>query len=163
MKSFMEADEEVRNPATLPGQALVFFMHIALALGSWIALMMVGYALNPRGIPQIMILLLSIFVPLVVGNVVTRMRQDELAPLVWLIGVIWILIVSLWILDMPTGANQCFQCGATEKLTRTFFSLPQPSGLIDNDGPFLGTWPAAALIGYAIGARLALRRRPPVE
>jgi hypothetical protein len=138
-------------------------MHIALALGSWLVLMMIGYALNPRGIPQIMILLLSILVPLVVGHVVMRMRQDDLAPLVWLIGLIWILIVSLWILDMPTGPNQCFQCDATEKLTRTFFSLPRPSGLIDNDGPFLGTWPAAALVGYAIGARLALRRRPPVE
>jgi hypothetical protein len=125
--------------------------------------MMIGYALNPRGIPQIMILLLSLFVPLVVGHVVNRLRQDELAPLVWLIGLIWILIVSLWILDMPTGPNQCFQCDATEKLTRTFFSLPRPSGLIDNDGPFLGTWPAAALIGYAIGARLALHRRPAAE
>jgi hypothetical protein len=163
MESLMRTDEDGRSPATLPGQALVFFMHIALALGSWLALMMIGYALNPQGIPQSMILLLSIFVPLVVGHVVTRLRQDELAPLVWLIGLIWILIVSLWILDMPSGPNQCFQCDATEKLKRTFFSLPKPSGLIDNDGPFLGTWPAAALIGYAIGARLALRRRSPVE
>jgi hypothetical protein len=160
MESLMQTDEDGRSPATLPGQALVFFMHIALALGSWLALMMIGYALNPQGIPQSMILLLSIFVPLVAGYVVTHLRQDELAPLVWLIGLIWILIVSLWILDMPTGPNQCLQCDATEKLTRTFFSWPKPSGLIDNDGPFLGTWPAAALIGYAIGARLALHRRP---
>ena len=163
MESLIHTDEEERSPATLPGQAMVFFMHIVLALGSWIALMMIGYALNPQGVPQIMILLLSIFVPLAVGYLVTRLRQDELAPLVWLIGLIWILIVSLWILDMPTGPNQCFQCDATEKLTRTFFSLPRPSGLIDNDGPFLGTWPAAALIGYAIGARLALRKRAPVD
>jgi hypothetical protein len=34
-----------------------------------------------------------------------------------------------------------------------------PSGLIDDDGPFIGTWPAAALLGYAIGARFSLRRR----
>ena len=163
MESLMHTEEDERSPATLPGQAMVFVMHIALALGSWLALMMVGYALHPRGIPQIMILLLSIFVPLIVGFLITRLRQDELAPLVWLIGLIWILIVSLWILDMPTGPNQCFQCDATEKLTRTFFSLPRPSGLIDNDGPFLGTWPAAALIGYAIGARFALRKHPPVE
>jgi hypothetical protein len=82
-----------------------------------------------------------------------------MATLVWLVGLIWVLIVSLWVLDMPTGPNECFQCGATEKLTRTFFSLPKPSGLIDNDGPFLGTWPAAALLGYSIGARLAMRRK----
>jgi hypothetical protein len=163
MESLMQTDEDGRIPSTLPGQALVFLMHIALGLGSWLALMMVGYALNPQGIPQVMILLLSILVSLVVGYGVTHLRQDERAPLVWLIGLIWILIVSLWVLDMPTAPSQCFQCDATEKLTRTFFSWPGPSGLIDNDGPFLGTWPAAALIGYAIGARLALRRQPPTE
>jgi hypothetical protein len=64
---------------------------------------------------------------------------------------------------MPTGPNQCFQCDATEKLTRTFFSLPKPSGLIDNDGPFLCTWPAAAFLGYAIGAGLALKKRVEVH
>jgi hypothetical protein len=105
------------------------------------------------------ILALSLGVPLLVGLVVNRFRQDEMATLVWLLGLIWLLIIALWILDMPTGPNSCFQCGATEKLTRTFFSLPSPSGLIDNDGPFLGTWPAVALLGYSIGARLTLRRR----
>ncbi len=164
MESVVHSNEkEEISPATLPEQALVFSMHIVLALGSWLALMLLGYALNPRGVPQTVILLLSIFVPLVAGFIVTNFRQDEQAPLVWLIGLIWILIASLWILDMPTGLNQCFQCDATEKLTRTFFSLPRPSGLIDNDGPFLGTWPAAALIGYAIGARFALRSKPPID
>jgi hypothetical protein len=60
---------------------------------------------------------------------------------------------------MPTGPNACYQCSATEKLTRTLFSIPRPSGLIDDNGPIYGTWPAAALFGYAIGARLALRQR----
>jgi hypothetical protein len=122
--------------------------------------MLLGYAFNPPGVSQSVILLLSFLVPLAVGFVVTHFRQDEMATLVWLVGLIWVLIISLWILDMPTGPNQCLHCDATEKLSRTFFSLPGPSGLIDNDGPFLCTWPAAALVGYAIGARLALRRRP---
>jgi hypothetical protein len=116
-----------------------------------------GYFLNPPAVPQLAILFLSMLVPFIAGNIVTRFRQDEMATLVWLMGLIWLLIVSLWILDMPTGPNECFQCDATDKLTRTFFSLPKPSGLIDNDGPFLGTWPAAALLGYSIGARFALR------
>ena len=163
MESLMQTDEDGRIPSTLPGQALVFLMHIALGLGSWLALMMVGYALNPQGIPQVMILLLSILVPLVVGYGVTHLRQDEMAPLVWLIGLIWILIVSLWVLDMPTAPSQCFQCDATEKLTRTFFSIPKPSGLIDDDGPFIGTWPAAALLGYSIGAWLAIRHSRSTE
>jgi hypothetical protein len=121
--------------------------------------MFAGYALQPSGISQIIITVLSLAVPLLVGFIVSRSRQDEMASVVWLAGLIWMLIISLWILDMPTGPNACFQCDATEKLSRTFFSIPRPSGLIDNDGPFLGTWPAAALIGYSIGARLALRKR----
>jgi hypothetical protein len=46
-----------------------------------------------------------------------------------------------------------------DKLSRTFFSLPDASRLMDDDGPFVGTWPAAALIGYSIGAWLGMRRR----
>lgn len=158
MESLLHTDEDEKS-SKLSGQALSFFMHTALALGSWLALMLIGYVLNPPAISQTIILILSLLVPLVVGYLVTRARQDSMATSVWLVGLILVLILSLWILDMPTGPNQCFQCGATEKLTRTFFSLPRPSGLIDNDGPFFGTWPAAALIGYSIGARLALRRR----
>lgn len=162
MQTMLHADD-AKGSSRLFGQAISFFMHTLLALGSWLALMFAGYSLNPAGISQFLILILSMLVPLVVGNIVTRFRQDEMATLVWLVGLIWILIISLWILDMPTGPNACFQCDATDKLTRTFFSLPQPSGLIDDDGPILGTWPAAALIGYALGARLAFKRRPPVD
>jgi energy-coupling factor transporter transmembrane protein EcfT len=159
MESSLNGDEEQKDPSTLSNQAIWFFAHTALALGSWLLLMLVGYVVNPPGVSQLVILLLSLCVPLLVGFAFARVRQDEMAKSVWLIGLIWMLIISLWILDMPTGPNACFQCDATEKLTRTFFSLPRPSGLIDNDGPFFGTWPAAALLGYSIGARLALRRK----
>jgi hypothetical protein len=121
--------------------------------------MLIGYALNPPAIPQPAILLVSALVPFLVGFAVNRFKQDEMATLVWLIGLVWLLIICLWVLDMPTGPNECFQCDATEKLSRTFFSLPSPSGLIDNDGPFIATWPAIALLGYSIGARFAMRRR----
>ena len=150
---------EERTESRLGHQALWFFAHTVVALASWLALMWVGYLLHPAQVPQTAILVLSIAIPLLVGSTVTRFRQDDMATLVWLAGLIWLLIVSLWVLDMPTGPNQCFQCGATEKLARTFFSLPKPSGLIDDDGPFLGTWPAAALLGYAVGARLTLKKR----
>jgi hypothetical protein len=143
----------------LSRQAVSFALHTILAVGSWFLLMLAGYALNPASVSQLVVLLLSILIPLITGNMVTRFRHDEMAMHVWLVGLIWILIVSLWVLDMPTGPNACYQCGATEKLTRTFFSLPRPSGLIDDNGPFFGTWPAAALLGYSVGARLAFRRR----
>jgi hypothetical protein len=159
MESLLHKTEEENSVSRFFAQALSLFLHTALALAAWFAIMLVGYALNPASVSQTLILLLSIFIPLVVGNLVTRIRQNEMALLVWLIGLIWILIISLWILDLPTGPNQCFQCEATEKLMRTLFSFPKPSGLIDNDGPFLATWPTAALFGYSIGAQLAFRRR----
>ena len=160
MDSLLQTDEdENRGSSNLVRQALSFLLHSVLALCAWLAFMLVGYAMNPVGFPQILILILSIAVPLLVGFIVNRFRQDEMATAVWLLGVIWFMIVALWIVDMPTRPNECFHCGVTEKLSRTFFSLPQPSGLIDDDGPFIGTWPASALIGYSIGAFLSLRRR----
>ena len=159
MESSLHGEEEAAN-SRLGERALWFFIHCALAIGSWVVLMWAGYIVNPPNIPQPVILIMSVAVPMLVGSVVTGFRRDDIAPMVWLVGLIWLLIVSLWVLDMPTGPNECFQCGATEKLARTFFSLPRPSGLIDNDGPFLGTWPAAALLGYAVGARLAVKKRP---
>lgn len=154
----LEDEDEPKNEITLGKRALSFLAHALLALCAWIALMLVGYALNPQNLPQPVILASSMLVPLVLGFVVNRVRQAEMATAIWLIGVSWFMIVALWIVDMPTGTNQCFNCGLGEKLSRTFFSIPSPSGLIDDDGPFLGTWPATALIGYAIGARLAMRK-----
>src|SRR5579864_8686358 len=142
----------------LSRQAISFALHTILAVGAWILLMVAGYALNPDSVSQAIVLLLSIGIPMIAGNVIARFRRDEMATHVWLVGLIWLLIMSLWVLDMPTGPNACFQCSSTEKLTRTFFSLPRPSGLVDDNGPFFGTWPAAALAGYSLGARIALRK-----
>jgi hypothetical protein len=159
MATKLEMSEEDQVSDRLSGQALSFFLHTGIALGAWIALMLLGYALQPNSMSQSAILLLSLVVPLIVGFVFVRRKPDTMAGHIWLAGLIWVLIVSLWILDMPTGPNACNACGASEKLTRTLLSIPKPSGLIDNNGPFLCTWPAAALLGYSIGARLALRRK----
>jgi hypothetical protein len=159
MDTLMKTEVTEKKAPTLTSQAVSFFLHSLLALASWAALMLVGYAVNPVGIPQWVILLLSLAVPLAAGLIAARIRPREMATAVWLLGLIWAMIVGLYVLDLPTGPDHCFQCTATEKLSRTFFSLPDPSGLMDDDGPFIGTWPAAALIGYSIGAWLAMRRR----
>jgi hypothetical protein len=158
MRASWSGDGEIRSSSRLLTQSIWFLAHTAIAIGSWLALMMLGTAFNPVGVSQLAILLFSMFLPLLVGFGFTRWRQDQMATLVWLLGLIWFLIVCLSVLDLPTGPNACFQCDATEKLMRTFFSLPRPSGLIDDDGPFIATWPAAALLGYSIGAKIALRR-----
>jgi len=157
MASILLEDEGPRKEITLGKQAVSFFAHALIALVAWAALMAVGYAVNPENIPQTAILAASVLVPLILGVLVNRWRQSEMASAVWMLGIIWFMIVALWIVDTPTGPNQCFQCTIGEKLSRSFFSWPAPSGLADDDGPFLGTWPAAALVGYAIGARLALK------
>jgi hypothetical protein len=140
-------------------QVLRFVLHTALALAAWVGLMALGYAVNPVGVPQWAILALSLAVPLVAGLIVALLWPDDSATAVWLVGLIWFLIVGLWVLDMPTAPGACLRCDATEKLTRTFFSYPGPGGLIDNDGPIFGTWPAAALLGYSIGAWIVVKKR----
>lgn len=150
-------NDPVNSPILRQIASLV--LHALLALVAWAALMAAGYMLNLPQVSQAMILLLSLLVPLFVGFAFNHFKQDSMAGVVWLFGLVWFLIIALWVLDMPTGPSECFQCDATDKLTRTFFSIPKPSGLIDNDGPFIATWPAAALLGYAIGARLALRKQ----
>jgi len=159
MTTKLMMEEEDDGSDKLSQQALSFFLHSVIALGAWMALMLAGYAINPSSVSQNLILLLSIAAPLVVGFFFTRIKPDEMATHVWLAGLIWVLILSLWIIDMPTGPNACNQCSATEKLSRALFSIPRPSGLLDDNGPFLCTWPAAALMGYSIGARFALRRK----
>ncbi|MFZ0394173.1 MAG: hypothetical protein WCF17_00205 [Terracidiphilus sp.] len=154
----MTMDEVDAGSEKLSGQVASFFIHAIIALASWAALMLAGYVLNPASASQLVILILSGLVPAVVGFFVVRAKPNEMAGHLWLLGLILVLIVGLWILDMPTGPNACMGCGATEKLTRTLFSYPSPSGLIDDNGPLFATWPAAALVGYSIGAKLALRR-----
>jgi hypothetical protein len=131
--------DEANSTDGLSRQAVSFFLHTFLAIAVWLGIMLAGYALNPVSVPQPAILAVSILVPLIVGNIVARFHASEHAVHVWLVGLIWLLIVCLWILDMPTGPNACQDCGASEKLLRTLFSFPSPSGLIDNNGPFLGT------------------------
>ncbi|HEY2858981.1 MAG TPA: hypothetical protein VGJ21_11235 [Terracidiphilus sp.] len=159
MATNLDMSDEDEASDRLSRQALSYFLHIAVALAAWGALMLLGYAINPVAVPQSAILLASVVVPMIAGFLFVRRRPDEMAVHIWLAGLIWILIVSLWVLDMPTGPNACNDCGATDKLVRTLFSIPEASGLIDNNGPFICTWPAAALLGYSIGARLALRRK----
>jgi hypothetical protein len=142
----------------LSHQALAFFLHMIIGLGAWFALMLLGYAIQPS-VPQTFILSASFIVPAAVGFLYLRARPEPMAGHIWLAGLIWLMIISLWIVDMPTGPNACNDCGATDKITRTLFSFPRPSGLIDDNGPFICTWPAAALIGYSIGARLGMRRK----
>jgi len=152
----LEEEEKVTN---LAEQALWVLIHTLLAAGTWAVMMLLITFAKPENVPVMVTLALSFTVPFLVGNIITRIKQNDMAPYTWLIGMIWFLIICLWILDMPTGPNQCYHCDASQKIYLTFFSPNEDSGLIDNEGRFIGTWPAAAFIGYGIGSRFALKRR----
>ena len=55
LRSDTEQDQEDQGTSKLSRQALAFSLHTFLALASWIALMLVGYAVNPAGVPQLAI------------------------------------------------------------------------------------------------------------
>jgi hypothetical protein len=151
-----EEEEKVSN---LAHQALWLLIHTLVATGSWVAMILAISVARPQSVPVLVTLAASFAVPFIAGNVFTRIRQNDMAPYTWLIGIIWFLIICLWILDMPTGPNQCYHCDATQKVYLTFFSPTEDSGLIDGQGRFVGTWPAVALIGYGIGSSFALKRK----
>lgn len=138
-------------------EAVWFFLHALFALLAWGALMLAITFFRPESVPAALTLGLSFAFPFLVGYLSVRKRPSDVAALTWLAGVIWLMIIGLWVLDMPTGPGECFRCGPADKLWRTFFSLTRDSGMIDGQGRFFGTWPAAAMIGYSIGARLAMR------
>jgi len=75
---------------------------------------------------------------------------------VWISGLLTFCIVCVWVLDLPTGPGLCENCGAVEKLYRTFFDIDHGSGLMAGDGLLVGTWIPLSMIGYAIGAKIGL-------
>jgi hypothetical protein len=138
-------------------QALWVLIHTLVAVGSWVAMMAAITLMNPQSVPVAITWTLSLVVPGLVGYLYTKAKQNEMAPHVWLIGLIWFLIICLWVLDMPTGPNQCYHCDATQKMLLTFFSTTEDSGLIDGQGRLIGTWPATALMGYGFASGFALK------
>jgi hypothetical protein len=150
--------EEEEKVANLADQALWVLIHTLMAIGSWVTMILAVSLARPESVPVLITLALSFSAPFLAGNIFTRIKQNDMAPYTWLIGMIWFLIICLWILDMPTGPNQCYHCDATQKIYLTFFSLSEDSGLIDGQGRFVGTWPAVAFIGYGIGSSFALKR-----
>lgn len=152
--------EEEARVSNLGHQALWVLIHTLLAVASWAAVILfITVVLKPESVPVVITLGLAFLIPFIVGYAVTRIKQNDMAPYTWLIGLIWLLIICLWILDMPTGPNQCYHCDATQKIYLTFFSLSGDSGLIDGQGRFVGTWPAVALVAYGIGSRFALKKK----
>jgi len=106
--------------------------------------------------PKLIATISVFFVPLIASFLLARIHRNEIASHVWVAGLIVFSFVCVLILNLPTGSGLCETCGTTEKLWRTFFSFRDGSGLLGGDGLLIGTWTPLAMIGYSIGAKLAL-------
>lgn len=141
-------------------EALWFTVHslIAVAVLAVVVSTVMLFHPDPDALhPKIFGTLLVFFIPLIAGFIINRWQQNDPAAYVWIAGLIVFAIVSVHVLDLPTGNGLCERCGATEKLWRTFFDITHGSGLMAGDGLLIGTWIPLSMIGYALGAKSALR------
>jgi hypothetical protein len=106
--------------------------------------------------PKQLATVLALLVPMVGSFLLARIHHNNVAGYVWLSGLAIFSVVCVWVLDLPTGTGLCEACGAGEKLWRTFFTFTHGSGLMGGDGLLVGAWIPLSMIGYAIGAKLAL-------
>jgi len=147
-----------KSLADLSREAFWFCMHTLLAVAV-LALVVVAITLahpNPDALaPKLIGTVLAFLVPLLCGFLIARSQQSHIARHVWISGLLTLSVVSVWVLDLPTGNGLCEKCGAVEKLWRTFFDINHGSGLMGGDGLLIGTWIPLAMIGYALGAGFA--------
>jgi hypothetical protein len=148
-----------KTAGDLGREALWFTFHTLFAL-LVLAVIVIAYWIahtDPDAMqPKIYATVLALVIPLIVGGIIARVRQDRVAKYTWISAMLLFSIVCVWVLDLPTGNGLCEHCDALDKLTRTFFSFNNGSGLMGGDGVLVGFWMPLAMIGYAIGAKLGL-------
>jgi hypothetical protein len=144
----------------LSREALWFLTHTLVAvilLAIAIGVMSLNHPDPDSSAPKLLGTVLAFLVPLIGGFLLARIHHNAIASYIWVSGLVLFSIVCVWVLDLPTGNGLCENCGAVEKLWRTFFTFSQGSGLIGGDGLLVGSWIPLSMIGYAIGAKLALK------
>ena len=148
-----------KSAGDLGREALSFAVHTLIAV-ILLLLVVAAIALAHPAIdamaPKLLGTALALLVPMLGGFLIARSRHDAVAGYVWVSGLLTFSIVCVWVLDLPTGPGLCENCGAVDKLYRTFFDISHGSGLMGGDGLFVGTWIPLSMIGYAIGAKLGL-------
>ena len=140
-------------------EALWFLTHTFLALVFLYIVIGVMWLNSPdpdSANPKLLATVLSFLVPMIAGFFIARGQRNKVAGYVWISGVVFFSVICVWVLDLPTGPGLCEDCGAVEKLWRTFFSINHGSGLMAGDGLLFGSWIPLSMIGYAVGARFGL-------
>ncbi len=143
----------------LAREALWFFVHTLIA-AILLAIAIGVISLNDpdpdSSTPRLLGTVLAFLVPMIGGFLLARIHRNNIAGYIWISGMILFFIMCVWVIGLPTGRGLCETCGPTEKLWRTLFAYSHGSGLMGGDGLLLGTWTPLSMIGYALGAKLAL-------
>ena len=158
MKNYLDTSRD-KTVGDLGREAFWFLSHTLLAvvvLAVVIGLMSMAHPDVDSASPKLLGTVLAFFVPMVGGFLIARVQQNDIARYVWISGLLLFSVVCVWVLDLPTGNGLCENCGALDKLWRTFFDIGHGSGLMGGDGLLVGTWLPLSMIGYAVGAQFGL-------
>jgi len=147
-----------KTPERMFRQALSFCLHILVSLLIYAAIFAGITYFNPLDWPALATTLMVFVLPLVVAYGIHLRGATTEAGHIWIAGVVWLLMIVVYVLELPTGPGSCEHCTALSKIWLTLFDLNTDSNLIGGAGRVIGTWPALAVIGYSIGAGLSLRR-----
>ena len=149
-----------KTTGELAREALWFLTHTLVAvilLAIAIGVMSLNHPDPDSSTPKLLGTIFAFLVPMIGSFLLTRIHHNDIAAYIWISGMVIFSIVCVWVLDLPTGKGLCESCGAGEKLWRTFFTFSDGSGLIGGDGLLVGSWIPLSMIGYAIGAKFALK------
>lgn len=152
---------EDKTIGELGREALWFLTHTLVAivlLAITVGVMSLNHPDPDSPTPKLIGTILALLVPMIGSFLLARIHHNDVAAYIWISGLIFFSIVCVCVLDLPTGNGLCAACGVSEKLWRTFFTFTQGSGLLGGDGLLVGSWIPLSMIGYALGAKLALRR-----
>jgi hypothetical protein len=147
-----------KTPGDLAREALFFLTHTLVAfvlLAIVVGVMSLNHPDPDSTKPKLLGTILAFLAPMIGGFLLSRIHHNNIAIYTWISGLVIFSIVSVWVLDLPTGTGLCENCGAIEKLCRTFFTFSHGSGLMGGDGLLVGTWIPLSMMGYALGAKLA--------
>jgi hypothetical protein len=157
----MDTIERSRNLSLreLSREALWFSLHtlIAVAILALVLAALTQTHPDPAALePKLLGTALAFLFPLEGGFFIARKQRHVAARTTWISGLVTFALVSVWVLDLPTGIGLCNHCSAAEKLIRTFFDIAHGSGLMNGNGLLIGTWIPLAMVGYAAGAKIGL-------
>ncbi|HXB62730.1 MAG TPA: hypothetical protein VNU94_07775 [Acidobacteriaceae bacterium] len=146
-----------KSPGELAAEAFWFFAHTIISLVVYVGLLVGIQMAHPQYVSMLLATVLAFAIPGIAGFILALIWPNVIARYVWIFGLIYFSIVCVYVLDLPTGPGLCEHCGALSKLYLTLITFNHPSGLLYGSGNALGTWPALANIGYALGAKFGLK------